>query len=102
VGLALQQALAVVVAAADGAKHAAGGAVHGSDGAEGEKGHPFVSVLRAEVFQQLGLGGAAPPLTPGAAGAEEHRACKGGGGSWGCAGLYNIIMYGDISRWRWT
>jgi hypothetical protein len=40
-------------------------------------------VLRAEVFQQLGLGGAAPPLTPGATGAEEHRACKGRGGSWG-------------------
>jgi hypothetical protein len=36
VGLALQPALAVVVAAADGAKHAAGGAVHGSDGAESE------------------------------------------------------------------
>jgi hypothetical protein len=36
VGLAWQPALAVVVAAAGGAEYAAGGAVDGSNGAEGE------------------------------------------------------------------
>jgi hypothetical protein len=38
-------------------------------------------VLGTEVFKQLGLGGAAPPLAPGATGADGHRTCKGWGGS---------------------
>jgi hypothetical protein len=56
----------------------------------------------------LGLGGAAPLLTPGAAGAEEHRACKGRGGSWGWdpggdSGLcWEIIYLYTLYRYIWV
>jgi hypothetical protein len=56
-------------------------------------------VLGTEVFQQLGLGGAAPSLALSATGADEHRARKWCGGGSGCVDGSNGVGW-CRRRWR--